>query len=170
MRVVIDGSIDPRLVEAFQGHRARTLFELGWQHLKDHVPVKQLECDVFITADRGFGHEHDLKSLSFGIVIVHAARNKIAFYPPLFPQLSKSGDDNQGRRRRSCLRPYSGIAYPETKAFSDAAGFLRLKLPCCAKPTGPIVLVDHLVIPVCKHSAKPSLGVANHYPQSPEKT
>jgi len=49
--------------------------------------VKQLECDVFITADRGFEHEHDLKSLSFGIVIVHAARNKITFYRPLFPQL-----------------------------------------------------------------------------------
>jgi hypothetical protein len=33
--------------------------------VKDHVLVKQLECDVFITADRGFEHEHDLKSLSF---------------------------------------------------------------------------------------------------------
>lgn len=49
--------------------------------------AKQLECDVFVTADRGFEHEHDLKSLSFGILIVHVARNKITFYRPLFPQL-----------------------------------------------------------------------------------
>jgi hypothetical protein len=41
MRVVIDASIDPRLVEG----------------------------------------------LPFGIVVVHVARNKIAFYRPLFPQL-----------------------------------------------------------------------------------
>lgn len=59
---------DPRLVEAFPSSHVRTLFDLGWQHLKDHVLVKQLECDVFVTADRGFEHEHDLKSLSFGII------------------------------------------------------------------------------------------------------
>jgi hypothetical protein len=52
--------------------------------------VKQLECQVFITADRGLEHEHDLKSLSFGIVIVHVTRNKITFYRPLFPQLIKA--------------------------------------------------------------------------------
>ena len=87
MRVVIDASIDPRLVEAFPDHQVQTLFDLGWQHLKDHLLVKQLACDVFITACRGFEHEHDLKSLSFGVVIVHVTRNKIAFYRPLFPQL-----------------------------------------------------------------------------------
>jgi hypothetical protein len=87
MRVVIDASIDPRLVEAFPDHDVQTLFDLGWQHLKDHVLVKQLECDVFITADRGFEHEHNLKALSFGIVIVHVTRNKITFYRPVFLQL-----------------------------------------------------------------------------------
>lgn len=90
MRVVIDASIDPRLVEAFPDDHVQTLFDLGWQHLKDHVLVKQLECDVLITADQGFEHEHDLKSLRFGIVIVHVTRNKIKFYRPLFPQLHKA--------------------------------------------------------------------------------
>ncbi len=74
MRVVIDASIDPRLVEAFADHHAQTLFDLGWQELKDHVLVKRLECDVFVTADRGFEHEHNLKSLSFGIIILHVER------------------------------------------------------------------------------------------------
>ena len=58
MRVVIDASVvicgDPRLVEAFPDHHVKTLSDLGWQNLKDHVLVKQLECDVFPTADRGF--------------------------------------------------------------------------------------------------------------------
>jgi hypothetical protein len=52
--------------------------------------MKQLDCDVLITADRGFEHEHNLKSLPFGIIIVHALRNKIVFYRPLFPQLVKA--------------------------------------------------------------------------------
>ena len=91
MRVVIDASIDLRLVEAFRDHDVSGLsFDLGWQHLKDHAALKQLECDVFITADRRFEHEHDLKSLSFGIVIVHVPRNKITFYRPLFPLLLQS--------------------------------------------------------------------------------
>jgi|HubBroStandDraft_6_1064221.scaffolds.fasta_scaffold1367594_1 hypothetical protein len=90
MRVVIDACVDPRLVEAFPDHQVRTLFDLGLQHLKDHVLVKRLECNVFITADRGFEYEHDIKSFSFGIVIVHVARNKINFYRPVFPQLLKA--------------------------------------------------------------------------------
>ena len=87
MRVVIDACIDPRLVEAFPEHDVQTLFDLGWHQMKDHVLVTRLECDVFITADKGFEHEHDLKSLSFGIIIVHVPRNKISFYRPLFPLL-----------------------------------------------------------------------------------
>ena len=90
MRVVIDACIDPRLVEAFVGDDVLTLFDLGWQHLKDNVLLKQLECEVFVTADQGFEHQHNLKSLSFGIVVVHVARNKIAFYRPLFPQLRQA--------------------------------------------------------------------------------
>ncbi len=90
MRIVIDACIDPRLVEAFVGEDVQTLFDLGWQNLKDNVLVKQLECDVFITADRGFEHQHNLTSSSFGIIIVRVTRNKIAFYRPLFSQLRKA--------------------------------------------------------------------------------
>jgi hypothetical protein len=89
MRVVIDACIDPRLVEAFPDHQVQTLFDLGWQHLKDHVLLKQLECDVFVTADRGFEHEQDLKSVSFGIVI-HVASNKNHFLSTTFPQLRQA--------------------------------------------------------------------------------
>jgi hypothetical protein len=87
MRVVIDACIDPRLAEAFPDHDVQTLFDLGWQHLKDNVLIRQLECDVFITADRGFEREHNLSLLPFGILIVHVARNKIAFYRPIFRKL-----------------------------------------------------------------------------------
>jgi hypothetical protein len=30
-----------------------------------------------VTIDQGFEHEHNLKKLSFGIVIVHVARNRM---------------------------------------------------------------------------------------------
>ena len=40
-----------------------------------------------MTADRGFEHQHNLRLLRFGIVIVHVTRNKIDFYRPSFPEL-----------------------------------------------------------------------------------
>lgn len=35
MRVVIDASIDPRIVEAFPDHAVQTLFDMGLQGMKD---------------------------------------------------------------------------------------------------------------------------------------
>lgn len=93
MRIVIDPSIDPRIVEAFPASEAQTLFDLGIQGLKDHILIRRLRCDVFVTADRGFEFEHNLSSLSFGIAIVHVARNKVALYRPIYPQLLKAVTD-----------------------------------------------------------------------------
>lgn len=92
MRVVIDACMDPRVVQAFAHHDAQTLFDLGWQHLKDDVLIRKLDCDVFVTADRGFEHQHNLKALPFGIVIVHVNRNQVRFYRPLFSRILKAAE------------------------------------------------------------------------------
>lgn len=51
------------------------------------MTAEQTSALAGVVTNRGFEHEHDLKALSFGIVIVHVTRNKITFYRPLFPQL-----------------------------------------------------------------------------------
>jgi hypothetical protein len=43
--------------------------------------------DALVTLDRGFEFEHDLKTLTFGIVIVHVTKNRIEYYRPLFTAL-----------------------------------------------------------------------------------
>lgn len=45
------------------------------------------QCDAFVTIDRGFEHEHNLKKLTFGIIIIHVPKNRMEFYRPLFPAL-----------------------------------------------------------------------------------
>ena len=89
MRVFLDACIDPRVSELFEGHDVTTAFQLGWHHLKDHVllPRVQEQFDVLVTIDGGFEHEHNLKKLSLGIVIVHVSKNKLEFYRPLEPRL-----------------------------------------------------------------------------------
>lgn len=91
MRAVLGcACIDPRIVECFSGYEeVKTAFDLNWHQLKDHELVKNLRdrFDVLVTIDRGFEHEHNLKTLGFGIVLVHVDKNKVEFYRPLYPQI-----------------------------------------------------------------------------------
>ena len=77
MRVFLDACIDPRVSEAFSGHEVRTAVELGWQRLKDNalVALLQDQFDVLVTADQGFEHQQNLKTLRFGLLIIHVPRN-----------------------------------------------------------------------------------------------
>ncbi|OFW42361.1 MAG: hypothetical protein A3J28_10275 [Acidobacteria bacterium RIFCSPLOWO2_12_FULL_60_22] len=89
MRVFLDACIDPRVSEAFSDHEVRTAVELGWQRLKDNalVALLQDQFDVLVTADQGFEHQQNLKTLRFGLLILHVQRNKVEFYRPLFGQM-----------------------------------------------------------------------------------
>jgi hypothetical protein len=64
-----------------------TVAEVEWRALPDAELIAQAqgECDVLVTIDKGFEHEHNLKKLTFGIVIVHVPKNRIEYYRPLFP-------------------------------------------------------------------------------------
>jgi len=89
MRVFVDACVDPRAAQVITDHEVKTAFDLGWQHLRDHVllPMVAADFDVFVTADKGFEYEHNLRDLPMGIVIVHVPKNKVEFYRLIAPQL-----------------------------------------------------------------------------------
>ena len=62
------------------------------ERLPDHILVEWLQgrCEVFLTIDRGFEHEHNLSLLSFGIVIVHVARNCLRHYEAIQEKLTQA--------------------------------------------------------------------------------
>jgi hypothetical protein len=84
--------MDPRAAEIFSGHEVRTAVELGWHRLKDHILLNLVEeqFDVFVTIDRGFEHQHNLKDRRIGIVIVHVSKNKVASYRAVAAELLSS--------------------------------------------------------------------------------
>jgi hypothetical protein len=47
----------------------------------------QGQFDVFLTIDKGFEFEHDLKSLTFGIVVVEAINNQMPSYERVMGEL-----------------------------------------------------------------------------------
>jgi len=45
------------------------------------------QFDVFVTIDRGFEHQHNLRNRRIGIVIVHVSKNKVASYRAMAAEL-----------------------------------------------------------------------------------
>jgi predicted nuclease of predicted toxin-antitoxin system len=89
VRILLDECVNPRLRQAFPHHEVLTVAQAKWRTLPDAKLIAQAQdqYDVLVTIDQGFEHEHNLKKLSFGIVIIHVARNRMEYYRPLFPLL-----------------------------------------------------------------------------------
>jgi len=83
VRIVLDECVNPRVKHLLEGdHTVFTVLGLGWGGLPDTILLERLRgrCEVFLTIDQGFEHEHNLSSLGFGIVIVRVHRNRFAYY------------------------------------------------------------------------------------------
>ncbi len=92
-RLLIDECINPRLArrlrEDLHSCSVDTIRDLGWAGQQDHVLVPRMQgrFDVFLTIDKGFDFEHDLKKLSFGIIVLVTANNQMASYERVMPDL-----------------------------------------------------------------------------------
>ena len=81
-RILIDECTNPRLTPRLRSGLPRssveTVRDLGWSCQKDRVLIPEIEgrFDVFLTIDKGFEFEHDLKKLSFGIIVLTTANNR----------------------------------------------------------------------------------------------
>ncbi len=93
MRIVLDECVNPRVERLLQtDHTVFTVLRLGWGGLPDNTLVERLRgrCEVFLTIDRGFEHEHNLPLLGFGIVIVHVPRNRLTYYDAIREEISQA--------------------------------------------------------------------------------
>ncbi len=86
MRILLDECVNPRVRQAFPNHEVLTVAEAQWRTLPDAKLIShaQGQFEVFVTIDKGFEFEVNLKKLSFGIVVVHVKRNRIEYYRPIF--------------------------------------------------------------------------------------
>ena len=93
MQIVLDECVNPRVKRLLETDQAvLTVLELGWGGLPDHILLERLQgrCDVFLTIDRGFEHQHNLALLRFGIVIVQVSRNRLAHYEAIEEKISQA--------------------------------------------------------------------------------
>jgi len=78
MRILVDECVDPGIRHLLAGHQVITVADAQWQSIADNQLIQQAEgnFDVLLTLDRGFEFQHNLKKLTFGIVILHPIRNR----------------------------------------------------------------------------------------------
>ena len=92
-RVLIDECINPRLAphlrSALPQCAVETVRDLGWAGQRDHVLIRQIQSrfDVFLTIDNGFEFEHNLKKLSFGVIVLETANNQMPSYERVSEEL-----------------------------------------------------------------------------------
>jgi hypothetical protein len=93
VRIVLDECVNPRVERLLEKeHAVSTVLKLGWGGLPDNILVEQLQgqCEVFLTIDQGFEHQHNVSLLGFGIVIVHVPRNRLAHYEAIRETISRA--------------------------------------------------------------------------------
>ena len=122
MRVLIDECVDPGIRGFLDGHQVTAVKDLDWRGSSDEdlVRLVQGNFDVLLTLDRGFESQHNLRKLSFGIVILHPARNRQEDYATLTSNCAGSARSparssatrprlTMGRRRPSFRRSRTGL-------------------------------------------------------------
>jgi predicted nuclease of predicted toxin-antitoxin system len=91
--VLIDECINPRLAvrlrEVLPTDSIETVRNLGWAGQQDNVLVRQIQdrFDVFLTLDKGFEFEQNLKMLSFGVVLLETTNNQMPSYERMLEEM-----------------------------------------------------------------------------------
>ena len=82
MRVLIDECVDPRVKTLFADHTVATVYERGWDELKDGplLMVAQREFDVLLTLDGNLEFQQNLSKYSIGVVVAHVPKNQLRYY------------------------------------------------------------------------------------------
>lgn len=110
MRVLLDENLPHDLGKVLTGHTVSTVQSLGWAGTKNGALLKCAsgECDIFVTMDGSIEHQQSVSTLSFGIVVIGAASNRMADLLPVVPDLLQAIDVVQpGEVRRVGTSPKS---------------------------------------------------------------
>jgi hypothetical protein len=110
VRVLLDENLPHDLAKVLTDHVVSTVQGLGWAGTKNGTLLKRAigACEVFVTMDGNIEHQQNLAALSFGVVVIGAASNRMADLLPVVPELLQAIDAVQpGEVRRVGMSPKS---------------------------------------------------------------
>ena len=85
MRILLDENIPVEFAAELRGHDVSTVVELGWNGALNGELMRRARecCDVFVTLDRNIEFQQNISVLPFGVIVVHAASNRMVHLRPL---------------------------------------------------------------------------------------
>ena len=103
MRVLLDEHLPVDLALGLAGHDVDTVVGRGWIGIKNGELLRRMigHYDVLITMDRGIEFQQPISTFPFGVVIAHAASNRLQHLRPLIPaMLAAIASTTPGRIQR----------------------------------------------------------------------
>jgi len=92
VRVLLDESLPRRLARSIEDHDVETVFDRGWQGLKNGALLTRAaeHFDVFLTADQNLRYQQSLRGFDIGVVVLAAVSNRLPDLTPLLPEASSA--------------------------------------------------------------------------------
>jgi hypothetical protein len=89
MKVLLDECLPKRFSDELMGYETATVPMMGWAGVKNGALLSLIaeHFNVFVTIDGGLEYQQRLENLPFGIIVLHAASNKIEDLRPLTPEI-----------------------------------------------------------------------------------
>jgi hypothetical protein len=89
MRVLLDENLPVGLALELPGHAVDTVSGRCWTGVKNGELLQRMsgDYDCLITMDRAIEFQQRLSGLSFGVIIVRAASNRLEHLRPLVPAI-----------------------------------------------------------------------------------
>jgi hypothetical protein len=94
VRVLLDENLPHDLAKVLTGHAVSTVQGFGSAGTKNGALLKRAggQCDVFVTMDGNIEHQHSVSDLSFRIVVIDSASNRMADLLPVAAELLSAID------------------------------------------------------------------------------
>ena len=88
-KILLDECIPRPLAQHLPDHYVRTVPQMGWASIGNGELIKLAEghFDVFITVDKGFLYQQNLRSTVLGFILLRAHSNRLENLLPLAPEI-----------------------------------------------------------------------------------
>jgi hypothetical protein len=89
VRVLLDENLPADLAQDLAGHEVSTVAGEGWVGITNGELLRRMggRFDALLTMDRNLQYQQNVRALSFGIVLVRAASNRLVHVRPLVPAI-----------------------------------------------------------------------------------
>lgn len=80
MRVLVDECVDWRLLRDLREHDAKTVKQMGWEHVKNGALLKlaATQFDVFVTVDKDLPYQQNIARLEIAVIVIRARTTRLA--------------------------------------------------------------------------------------------